>query len=126
MTVADKSSRKDLEQESFVDNVNSKTSRRVLSRLTFSSATTTNITVGTTATTLVSSNINRTVLWVSNFSNRAIAVRFLEATVDAAAFKGISIPGGESVKVIGDGEIYTGEVSVFGDGVNQEISFTEF
>ena len=125
MTVEDKNSRKDLELEKFVDNINNKVSVRTLPKLTFASATITNIVVGSTAVTIASLNVNRTVLWVCNFSNRAIVVRFLDAATDADISKGISIPGGESVKVIGDGEVYTGEVSVIGDGVNQDVSATE-
>lgn len=126
MTVVNKNSRKDLEIESYADNINGKTCRRTLPKITFSATTITSITIGSTAVTLVSSNADRTSLWVSNFSNKAIAVRFLEAATDSSVFKGISIPGDASIKVIGDGEVYTGEVSVIGAGLNQEVSATEF
>ena len=79
---------------------------------------------GATAVKLVDLNVNRIALWVSNLSAKSVVVRFNTAA-SSNDFEGILVPRGTSLKVIGGLDVYTGEVSVVGDGVNLLTSFTE-
>jgi len=95
-------------------------------RHTNEAAVTTLSTASTTAIVLFVANEFRVAVWVSNLSNKSIAARFITAATDTTDFKGITIAPGTSVKIIGDGDIYTGEISLIGDGSNLDFSAVEF
>ena len=82
-------------------------------------------TATTTASVLVSLNVDRISLWVSNLGNQAIAVRLRTAAADNL-FTGIVLQRGESKKVIGNLDVYTGEVSIVSDTGSPTYTYSEF
>lgn len=82
-------------------------------------------TATTTASVIVVANENRITLWVSNLGNIAIAVRCRTAAADNN-FTGIVLQRGESKKVIGQLDVYTGEVSIVADSDTVAYTYTEY
>ena len=81
-----------------------------------------------TAVTLVPANEARIALWVNGGAKEPIWIRFQPAFINNTTKEGILlVKEKESLKVTGDGDVYTGEVSVImKSGSDEDVAFTEF
>lgn len=79
----------------------------------------------TTATTVVAANSDRVALWVSSDAVQAIAVRLRPASADNDKTGVLMQANGPPIKIIGGGDVYTGEVSAILDVGTGTIHFTE-